>query len=227
MSSRIAYAPARNSSARWARVAVIAQGAFVLSWLVAMFWQGSRYDPLAHSISDMYAVTAPGGLFLVVVLTLCGLATVLFAVLAVWPALRTAGWTAAVGSALLALSIFGLGNALSPIEREGCRLADPGCTAADQAANLGGRLDTLLSSAGIFFFIAATFFLAAAMKRVPGWSRLVWPTRIAGIAIIALTVALAGAEAADLGGLFERLLAAVGAAAIAALALRLASNPAR
>jgi hypothetical protein len=227
MSSRIAYAPARNSSARWARVAVIAQGAFVLSWLVAAFWQGSRYDPFAHSISDMYAVTAPDGLFLVVVLTLCGLATVLFAVLAVWPALRTAGWTAAVGSALLALSIFGLGNALSPIEREGCRLADPGCTAADQTANLGGTLDALLSTVGILFFIAAAFFLAAAMKRVPGWSRLVWPARVVGIAVIALTVALAGAETADLGGLFERLLAAVGAAAIAALALRLASNPAR
>jgi hypothetical protein len=83
----------------------------------------------------------------------------------------------------------------------------------------------LLSTAGIVFFIAAAFFLAAAMKRVPGWSRLVWPARLVGIAVIALTVALAGAEAVDLGGLFERLLAAVGAAAIAALALRLARTP--
>ena len=97
-----------------AQLTVVAQIAFVLSWLIAGLWQGARYSVLAHSISDMYAVTAPGGMFLVVVVTLCGLATILFAALSVWPTLRRAGWPAAVGSALLGLSIYGLGDLLTP-----------------------------------------------------------------------------------------------------------------
>jgi len=72
----------------WARVGVAAQVVFVLAWIVAGFWQGPGYNALKYSISDMYAVTAPRGLFLVVVITLCGIGTVLFAVLSVWPTLR-------------------------------------------------------------------------------------------------------------------------------------------
>ena len=57
---------------RWALVTVAAQVAFVLSWLVAAAWQGPDDSPVAHSISDMYALTAPHAWFLVVVLTLRG-----------------------------------------------------------------------------------------------------------------------------------------------------------
>src|SRR5215212_11836803 len=71
---------------RWALVALVAQVAFVGSWLIAASWQGPRYSVLDHSISDMYAVGAPNGAFLVVVLTLCGAATILFA----WLSLRIA-----------------------------------------------------------------------------------------------------------------------------------------
>ncbi|MET3429769.1 hypothetical protein BJ973_008981 [Actinoplanes tereljensis] len=57
--------------------------------------------------------------------------------------------------------------------------------------------------------MAAVLVLAAAMKRAPGWS---WPFR--GVGVFAYVNA-----PASLTGLFERLLAAFGAAAIAALAL--------
>jgi len=204
--------------AAWAGLA--AQVLFVAAWLVAAAWQGPRYSVLAHSISDMYAVTAPNGLFLVVVLTLCGVATILFAALALWPALRAAGWSAAVGCILLALSVYGLGDALTPFERLACRLADEGCTAADQIANTGGTLDALLTTIGILIFLAATFFLAAAMRRVAAWQRWAWPARGVGFAFLALIAVLAIAGA-DLGGLFERLLAATGAAAIAAAAVHI------
>jgi hypothetical protein len=207
---------------RWAWVAVVAQALFVVSWLIAQAWQGPRYSALSDTISDMYAVTAPSGLFLVVVLTLCGIATILFAALSVWPTLRPAGWTAAVGSILLGLSIYGLGDALSPAERESCRIADPGCTAAGQVSNVGGRLDSTLSTIGIFCFVAAAFFLAAAMKRTPGWERAARPTRWVGIGFLVLIVLVAVSESVDLGGLTERLLAAFGAVAIGALAVRIA-----
>lgn len=204
---------------RWAWVAAIAQAVFVVSWLVAQAWQGPRYSALSHTISDMYAVTAPGGLFLVVVLTLCGIATVLFALLSVWPVLRPAGWTAATGSILLAVSIYGLGGALTPFERQGCRIADPGCTAADQM-NVGGRLDSILSTIGIFCFVASAFFLAAAMRRTPGWERAARPTMWVGVGFLVLVVLLAAVESSSVGGLAERVVVAVGAAAIAALAVR-------
>jgi hypothetical membrane protein len=201
---------------QWALVGIVAQVFFVLSWLVAGLWQGERYDPVAHSISDMYAVGAPNGLFLVIVLTACGLGTVLFALLGVRPALRGSGWSGAVGSVLLALSILGLGDLLSPIEREGCRLADPGCTPAAQLANLGGRMDALLSTIGLLLLVAAAFLLASAMSRVPVWRSAARPTRIVAVVLIVLllgTVFVPGA-----GGLLERLLAAAAAAGVALLA---------
>lgn len=210
----------------WAWVGFAAQVVFVLSWLVAPAWQGDRYSVLGHTISDMYAETAPGGAALVVILTLCGLATILFAVLAVPPAFRPAGRVATVGAVLLALSIYGIGDLLSPFEREACRLADPGCTSADQVANTGGTLDSTISTVSILVFVAAAFVLAVAMKRTPGWHGWVWPARAVGIGFIVLLVLLVLADAADLGGLAERLLAGCGSAAIAALALRIARVPA-
>ena len=154
---------------RLAVVAIIAQALFVLSWLLAGIWQRRAYNWADHSISDMYAVDAPAGLFLVAVLTLCGIAVVAFALWSLWPALRAGRWPAAAGSILLALSIFGLGDVLSPFEREACQLATPGCTASDQTANLGGRLDSILSTFGVFALIAAGFLLAEAMTKVDGW----------------------------------------------------------
>jgi hypothetical protein len=198
-----------------------AQVAFVLSWLIAALWQGPNYSSVAHTISDMYAVTAPRGVFLVVVITLCGLATVLFALLALWPTLRPSGWLGAVTALLLTLSIYGLGDLLTPWEREACRLADAGCTEPDQASNLGGLLDAVLSTIGIFLFIAAVFFAAEAMKRTPGWESWAWPARWVGIAFGVLLVALVATESIDVGGLLERALAALGAAAIAAVAWRI------
>ncbi len=203
---------------RWALVALVAQVAFVASWLIAASWQGPHYSSLAHSISDMYAMGAPYGAFLVVVFTLCGAATILFAWLSLRPALRPAGWRASVGSVLLGLSIYGLGDLLTPFEREGCRLADRGCTPAAQFANAGGKLDAALSAIGLILLVAAGFFLASAMKRVPGWRNWARPARWATVLIIALLVATVVGDAVGLGGLFERLLAASGATSIALLA---------
>lgn len=207
-----------------AQVTIGAQIAFVLSWLIAGLWQGPRYSALSHSISDMYALTAPGGLFLVVVLTPCGLATVLFAGLSVWPTFRRAGWPAAVGSVLLGLSIYGLGDLLTPFERLACRTADSGCTPAAQLANTGGMLDEILSTIGILVFAAAAFFLAQAIRHTPRWQDWVWPARCVGLAFIAILIAALATSSLGFGGLMERLLAAFGAAAIGAFAWRISTR---
>jgi hypothetical protein len=204
---------------RTAQLAAVAQVVFVASFLIAATWQGPRYDPMTQSISDMYAVTAPNAAFLVVAFTLCGLATVLFAALSVWPTLRNAGWPSAVGAALLGLSIAGLGDLLSPFEQLACRMADPGCTATAQAANAGGALDNNLSFFGIVLFAIAPFFIAEAFRRLPEWKAWAWPARFAGFTFIALFVidtvvyALNGPQ-----GLFERLLATCAAVIIGVFA---------
>ena len=196
---------------------LVAQVVFVVSWLVAAGWQGPHYSAFQHTISDMYAVTAPYGEFLVVVLTLCGAATILFAVTALRPALG-GGWRATAGTILLALSIYGVGDLLSAFEREGCRLADPGCTSADQM-RAGGATDALLSTVGLACFVAAGFFLAAAMRRAPTWQRWVWPTRWVTIVVLALLLATGFSGPLGVEGLLERLLATAGATGIAALAV--------
>lgn len=205
-----------------AAAAAIAQLLFLVAWLVAPLWQGPKYSVLAHSISDMYAVTAPGGLVLVVVFTITGAVTILFALLAVWRAFRPAGWTGTVGSILLALSIFGLGDLLTPFERLACRIADAGCTPASQVANAGGTLDTLLSTIGVGIFLAAVIFLSIAMAKITGWRSWVWPTRVVVVAVSALFLADGLLATSGLGGLMERGLALVGALAIAVLAIELA-----
>lgn len=204
---------------RWAYVALVAHILFVVSWLVAASWQGPRYSVASHSISDMYAVGAPYGAFLVVVITCCGAAALLFGVCSLLPSLRAGGRPALVGTILLCLSTFGIGDLLTPFERLACRQADPGCSASDQVANAGGRLDGNLTTIGLVLLVAAGFFLAAAMKRLPAWQAWVRPTRWTSVVIIVLLVATAVSGPAGLDGLFERLTAAVGAAGTVALAV--------
>ncbi|WP_456846173.1 DUF998 domain-containing protein [Cellulomonas sp. P5_C6] len=215
-------AAARSTRRTWALVTVAAQVVFVASWLVAAAWQGAGYSVLAHSISDMYAVTAPHAWFLVVVLTLTGAVTIVFAWLCVWPSLRAGGWSARVGSILLALSVYGLGDLLTPFERLACRIADAGCSASAQTANLGGTLDTVLTTAGFTFLVGAGFFLAAAMHNTVDWQGRARPTRWFTIAVLVVFVAAGAFSTSPVGGLLERLAAALGAAGIALLALEIA-----
>jgi hypothetical protein len=202
---------------RWSAAVVVANVVFVAAWLLAGSWQGPHYSVMAHSISDMYADGAPGATFLIVVFTLCGATVLGFAWLALWPSLRRAGRLAVAGAALLAVSIFGLGDLLTPFEREACRLADRGCTASAQTANTGGLLDAVLSTAGLVALVVAGFLLASAMARLPEWRGWARPTRWAAVGILVLLAANGLSGPTGLAGLFERLLAAAGAAAIAAL----------
>jgi hypothetical protein len=201
-------------------VGIGAQVVFVASWLIAASWQGARYSVLKQSVSDLYARTAPHGIVLAIVLTICGAATIGFALFSVWPALRPGGRAATVGSILLALSVAGLGDLLSPFERLACRAADPGCTSARAVSNAGGKLDGNLTALGVLLLVLAAFFLAYAMHRVPGWQAWARPTRWMGVLIVGLTV-LEEVTKWNTGvyGLYERLIAATAAAAIASLAI--------
>ena len=86
------------------------------------------------------------------------------------------------------------------------------------AWRLGGKLDDILTSIGVLLLVLAGFFLAHAMRRIPGWQEWARPTRWTAALILALTIADVLTQSSGLSGLFERLVAATGAAAIAALA---------
>jgi hypothetical protein len=208
----------------WAWVGLAAQVLLVVSWIAAGFWQGPHYRVISDSISDLSAATAPAGLLVAIVIGLCGLATILFAWLSVWPSLRSAGARATIGSALLGVSIYGLGNLLAPLARVACRTADQGCSPSDQLATFGGMLDAVTSIPGILFFIAAVFVLAAAMARTPEWRDLAGPSRRLGAVFIVLLVATVLSAAIDATGLAARVLAITGAAGVAGLAWRIARS---
>ncbi|MFC1414081.1 DUF998 domain-containing protein [Streptacidiphilus sp. N1-12] len=203
---------------RWAWAVLLTHIVFTASWLLAAAWQGPRYNVFSQTISDMYADGAPGAWFLIIVFTLSGLALVVFARASLWPRLRQGGTPAKAAVLLLALSIFGLGDLLSPFEREGCPIAARGCTSDLQTATFGGALDTVLSTLGVVALIAAGFCLASATKRVPGWSDYTRATRRATIAMIVLFVLDGATQSIGLSGMFERLIALAGAVAIITLA---------
>jgi hypothetical protein len=94
----------------------------------------------------------------------------------------------------------------------------PGLQRGRAVRELGRQLDALLSTLGVVLFVLAGFFLASAMKRLPGWRRWARPTRGVVLLFVVLVVATGLGTAVDLSGLFERLLAATGAASIALLA---------
>jgi hypothetical protein len=205
---------------------VAAQVGLVVIWLVAIPWEPDGYSSLEHTVSDMYAQDAPHGAWVAGVITVCGLVTMAFALGVVPVVLRAAGARAWVSGILLALSIIGLGDALSLLEREPCMLATSGCSASDQLEG-GGLADAILSGAGILVLVVLGFVLAATFKRAAGWESWARPARWASITVIVLVVVNGVAEGVDLGGLAERALIVFVAASVTAFAIRAARHAER
>ena len=109
-----------------------------------------------------------------------------------------------------------------PARRDAARArsaADP----RTAASSVSGTVRPI--SAAVRCSPAAVFVLAAAMTRTEGWRRWAWPARWAGIVFAVLLVVLTVAQESGVVGLLERLLAGLGAAAIAALAFGIARRP--
>jgi Protein of unknown function (DUF998) len=144
----------------WGVLGVIAQVAFLAGWLIAETWQGPRYSPVADTISDLQAATAPHVWFPIVCFATGGVGTFCFAVFGLRPALAGAGPTAWYAPWMLGLSALALGNSFPLIP---CRLADTGCTAHHQLYSPGGLTDAV---------VAGTAFLVLAAVPAPLWRRM-------------------------------------------------------
>ena len=204
----------------WGLVGVLALLIFNAGWLIAETWQGPTYSPIADTISDMQAQTAPHVWFPVACFALGALGSFGFAAFGLRPALAGAGKVAANAPWLLAFSLLALGNSFPLIP---CRLADAGCSASVQLASPGGLTDAIV--AGLAFFVLAfmPYPLWRRLALLPEW-RPLQPVMLAArvicpVAWILLAVSsnLPGMPAV---GLIERVLAIscslwVGALAVA------------
>jgi Protein of unknown function (DUF998) len=213
--------PAGGHLFLWGLVGVLGLIIFNAGWLIAETWQGPSYSPIADTISDMQAQTAPHVWFPIACFALGALGGFGFAMFGLRPALAGASKVAANAPVLLAFSLLALGNSFPLIP---CRLSDAGCTASVQLASPGGLTDAIV--AGIAFFILAflPYPLWHRVELLDGWRPLkpvMFAARvICPVAWILLAVSsnLSGMPAV---GLIERVLAASCSLWVGALALTL------
>jgi hypothetical protein len=213
--------PAGGHMFAWGLVGALAMVIFNAGWLIAETWQGPTYSPIADTISDMQAQTAPHVWFPIACFALGALGGFGFAMFGLRPALAGAGKVAANAPWLLAFSLLALGNSFPLIP---CRLADAGCTVSVQLASPGGLTDAIV--AGIAFFILAflPYPLWHRLALLPGWRQLK-PVMVAARVIcpaawilLAVSSNLPGMPAV---GLIERVLAAGCSLWVGVLALTL------
>jgi hypothetical protein len=213
--------PAGDHLFIWGLVGVLAMVIFNAGWLIAETWQGPTYSPIADTISDMQAQTAPHVWFPIACFALGALGGFGFALFGLRPALAGAGKVAVKAPWLLAFALLALGNSFPLIP---CRLSDAGCTAAVQLASPGGLTDAIV--AGLAFFVLAflPYPLWHRLELLHGWRQLK-PVMFAARVIcpvawilLALSSNLPGMPAV---GLIERVLAAGCSLWVGALALTL------
>ena len=213
--------PASGHLFLWGLVGVLALLIFNAGWLIAETWQGPTYSPIADTISDMQAQTAPHVWFPIACFALGALGSFGFAMFGLRPALAGAGKVAANAPWLLAFCLLALGNSFPLIP---CRLADAGCTASVQLASPGGLTDAIVAGLAFFGLAFIPYPLWRRLALLPGWRRLK-PVMVAArvicpVAWILLAVSsnLPGMPAV---GLIERVLAAGCSLWVGALALTL------
>jgi hypothetical protein len=206
----------RRGSARWGFVGVAAQVIFVAGWLTADFLQGARYSALRYDISEMAALGAPHAWLLLLAQGLAGAGTVAFALLGLRPSLMIAGQAGRSGPWLVAFSALGLDNLSDAFFRLDCRTVD-GCSGTSWHA----AIHNIVGIVTIFVLVIAPFVLARRLRRAPAWTGLAGPSVIVGALLVAALAATLLTHNAGFEGLFQRILALIAAAWVAALAVRL------
>jgi Protein of unknown function (DUF998) len=198
-----------------ARLGIVAEVLFTVTWLVAELWQGSGYRWVRDDLSEMGAVTAPHAWCFLVPQAVAGLLTIGFALFGLLPALRPAGRAGVVAA------VFSAGSAVQDLSdaafRLDCRAAD-GCTSAQTTASWHGQMHAAFGLVCILLLIGAMFMAARAFKRLPAWGRWAGPTRLVGCLVVAGLVGVALPATASVHGLLQRgvaLVAAVWGAGVA------------
>ncbi len=205
----------------WGVVGIAAQVLFTAGWAVSEMWQGPRYSPIADSISDMQARTAPHAWFPIACFALAGIGTFAFAVFGLRPAIAGVGRAGSRGLWLLAISTLALGNSFPLIP---CRLSDPGCTAAFQLNSPGGLTDAVVAGLAFLVLVIAPFPLWRGLAALPDWRDMkpvLMAARVLGPTGYLLLAISSSVQSMPAFGLIERALATVCVLWILALAVHL------
>jgi hypothetical protein len=213
--------PGSGHAFAWGVVGVASQVVFTAGWVIAETWQGPKYSPVADTISDLQARTAPDVWFPITCFAIGALGTFGFAVFGLRPALAGAGKIAAYSPWLLAICALAIGNSFPLIP---CRLSDPGCTANVQLLSPGGLTDAIVAGLAFLGLALTPLPLGRRIAALPSWRRLAPVTRVARIAcpvsylMLAISTSVASMPAV---GLIERVLATSCVLWIGALAVNL------
>ncbi len=193
---------------------------FNLGWLAAGALQAGGYSVASHDVSDLGALTAQSPWVVLTAGGIAGALTILFALVALRPALAVPGRGTALGAWLLAASLMGLDNLSDAFFRLDCRAADQGCTTAAAAGSWHGTTHLVVGVISAVATIAAPFVLAPRMRRADGWRDLARPTILFGLLFLAVLVSYAALEGKTGGGYLQRVAIVLLSTGVAALALR-------
>jgi heme A synthase len=158
-------------------------------------------------------------------LAVSGAGTVAFALGALRPALAR-GDHRSLAPWLIACSLPAVDNLSDVFFRLDCRAADAGCTMSRAAASWHGTVHVAVFFVAVVPTLAAPFVLARALRRTDGWRELAGAAQVFGVlTVVGLAAAIALSDTA-VAGLAQRVIAAIVASGIAALAWQTARRAA-
>jgi hypothetical protein len=193
---------------------------FNLGWLAVGAVQTGGYSVASHDVSDLGALTAQYPWMMLTAQGIAGAFTILFALVALRPALAAPGPGTALGAWLLAVSLMGLDNLSDVFFRLDCRAADQGCTTAVAAGSWHGMMHLIVGVISGLATIAAPFVLAVHMRRADRWRELARPAIGFGVLLLAVLVSYAALEGKPGGGYLQRVAIVLVSVGVATLALR-------
>lgn len=192
---------------------------FTLGWLVAGAVEGHGYSVADDEISDLAALTAHAAPVLLVAQAVCGVATVMFGLVALRRLLHgTRGAT--LSGVLVAASALGAGNVSDALFRLDCRAAD-GCSQAEAMASWHGKIHGV-AGLTILILVSAPFVLARVLRRTAVWADLARPSLALGVVMVLAVVVGVGLTERSGAGIAQRVLALAAAGWLAMLAVRAA-----
>ncbi len=209
---------------RLSRAAIAGQVLYTGGWVVAALVQDPGYLSARHNIGDLGALTARAPWLLLVPQGIAGILTILFALLALRPALHVPGRREPLGAWLVALSLAGLHHVSDVFFRLDCMAATPGCDPSVATASWGGTVHVAIEIGTVLLTLAAPLALAGRMRLAPGWQDLEFGARTLGVVLTVLVVLYIGLDGLWGQGYVRRAIAPLVAGGVVVLAHRVAER---
>ena len=202
-----------------AAFAVAGQVAFTLGWIVTGALEGHGYSSAVHDISDLGALTAHHPWITFFGQAVAAVATAVFAIALLRPALAIPGKRGALAPWLLLLSLMVLDNLSDIFFRLDCRAADAGCSEAVRTASTSAQIHMVVATFTGVVTLIVPFVFAARFRKHREFRTAFWPAILIGVTQIAALGLYISLDQQWGQGYAQRALALLVAVGIAALAV--------